>query len=240
MVSGCAQKGEPPKTTPLKINETLLKEKGWEEVKAWEETRIYKKAMLTFNVSITTVQYSDVSLARKIYKQTLGMIDEDFAQIYVTKIDTSNIWEILEPIYVPIDKVMDEAEKSLKERARLQYGIELRKVSVTSITVNGHEAKVRILEGDFHYKDMGFEAFNRTFVIPGGDLPIMAYIIGWDCPESDSKIVVVTMYPNQNIEKVVSADLTEAIHVEISIRLDFNPQKEYDDIMEMIRSIDCH
>jgi len=196
--------------------------------------------MFTFNVSITTVQYSDISLAKRIYKQTLGMIDEDFVQVYVTKIDTSDIWEILEPIYVPTDKVMDEAEESLKERAKQQYGIEFRRIGTSLTAVNGHKAKVRILEGDFHYKDMNFEAFNRTFVIPGGDLPIRAYIIGWDCPESDNKIVVVAMYPNQNIEKIISADLTEAIHVEISIKLDFNPQKEYSDIMELINSINCH
>ncbi len=46
------------------------------------------------------------------------------AQIYVTKIDTSNIWEILEFICIPVDKVMDEAEKSLKEKAKLQLSSE--------------------------------------------------------------------------------------------------------------------
>ena len=62
-------------------------------------------------------------------------------------------------------------------------------INITSTTINGHKAKVRILV-------MSFDAFNRTFIIPGGDLPIRAYIIGWDCPESDSKIVVVVMFPN--------------------------------------------
>lgn len=242
-VSGCVEKqtNKGAEITPAKIDETLLNRKGWERTTKNEETKIYNLPLIKIKIPIATIGYRDELLQNRIKKETLGAINRDFATIYVTKVDTSDVPDLfIEPRYASVDKIMDNVENKTKERVKEKYGIKLGEAGTTSTWIREHKAKMRIFEGNYRYEKMSFEAFGKTFTVEGGNIPVKAYITGWDCPENDNKIVAVAMYPSQDVRKSVSKDLTQAISVEIKIHIDLAPKEEKQEIFELIRSVRCH
>lgn len=245
LLAGCASPSSTRGTTNVdgpSVPSTKLEENGWKRT-AQRQRHVFDESYfggaITVSADQHTVVYEDRRLRETVKKRTLGKLDTSLKLFFSTRVGIEPGLEDL-PFGLGVSQVVDRASSSAKrsfERRLADAGLsDVSERRTTDLDIDtGETAKLVEYAAAYDYDAIPVPVpRSDDVVIPSGSLPVTGLLAVWR--RGDDVLIAGGAFPAQDFEETVGTDVSEAIHVEVSIDLGLRPARYRQEVLNLVQS----
>lgn len=197
-----------------------------------------------FEVPIIYEEYHNWALNQKIKQDTLNTISSNIFQTYIVKVDTGDLPEyVVESRRASIIDILDQVEQRMNQKAQEQFDTTL-KLQETEQTPDVRSSAPTVVHrrfnGEYQYSSESFDVRGETIEIPGQSVNVRGDMYAWDCPQADSKFVVVGVYPGESVRQTSTHQLSDAISINVDLDLAIPHNQFHRELKSIAGSVQCN
>lgn len=225
---------------PPQVPTEDLQSGGWTKQSEVTDEGVFEESFgpVTVEARASSVAYEDTELATTVREDTLGAVDATLALFTATRIDVVPSVDELGPVQ---GEVRSRIEASAREQLRGELeaaGLENVERSGTGTleVAGGADANLTEYTATYPVGDIVFPVTaDRSLTIEGGALSISALLAAWAA--DGHYLVSGGAFPAENFATSETAELSDAISVDVEVDLGLTPEAYREEVLDLITGV---